>query len=147
MTLQVGGAINLASRQLSRQDITGADTLPLFALNLDQVAVYAGQTVGLHRQSEIIDTWIRLFDYANSIGLILQNGIGVATSFYLIVDIDTLGEINYRVSAVVDDILANDVAIGIQATVNAEFKEGVIPINTAFEQIRQFALENFFKAA
>jgi hypothetical protein len=132
-------AIITPGRQL--QSITTSGIVD--AVDDNGIAVYAGATVATYRQVEIVNAWKFLWNGVRDRN-ILQQFAGV---IYSGVDVEHIDENSRSTSATFGDFGDNDIFIGIGQLVVAEMLDYTVILETIFEQLRDTALEDTFKAA
>jgi hypothetical protein len=132
-------AIITPGRQV--QTVTTSGTVD--AVDDNGIAVYAGATVADYRQIEIINAWRFLWNGVRDRN-IMQQFAGV---IYSGVDVEHIDENARTTSATFGDFGDNDIFIGIGQLVVAEFLDYTVILETAFQQLRDTALEDTYKAA
>jgi len=140
MTIEVTGEI-VTRRELNRSTIVVSATNIEVAAN--NISIYAGATVDLARQVEIVNAWRWLWNGIRDRRLMQTFG-GVIYSGCDIEHIDENARLTSGVFATFGD---NDVFIGVGQLVVAEWLEAVNPIETGFRLLREQALELNLKAA
>lgn len=136
MTVKVQGLM-LPGRQLSTVTVSGT----IDEVESSSIAIYSGATVPVYRQLEVYNAWKRAWDGAKDRN-IMQQFAGVWYSGYPIDKIDESARIT---SATFADFGDNDVFIGMGQLVVAEFLDYVNIIDAAYGDIRDAALEQYFK--
>ena len=136
MTVKVQGLM-LPGRQLSTVTVSGT----IDEVESSSIAIYSGATVPVYRQLEVYNAWKRAWDGAKDRN-IMQQFAGVWYSGYPIDKIDESARIT---SATFLDFGDNDVFIGMGQLVVAEFLDYVNIIDAAYGDIRDAALEQYFK--
>jgi hypothetical protein len=137
MTLKVQGIIT-PGRQL--QSITSSGVID--AVDDNGIAVYQGATVADYRQVDIINAWRMLWNGIRDRD-IMQQFAGVV---YSGVDVEHIDKNSRITSATFGDFGDNDIFIGIGQLVVAEFFDYTVIIETVFQQLRDTALEDTYKA-
>jgi hypothetical protein len=121
---------------------TGAD------VTANQIAIYTGDDVPLYRQLEILNGWEWLYQGILERNLLdLDTGSAFPGAILLTgCNIDQLmSEVNRRTSSIFADFLADDVFIGLGTAVTTS--GDLETLFSAFDRLRQFALEETLKAA
>ena len=109
----------------------------------DRVAVYALANVPLHRQLEIVDAWYWLWNGVRDRNLLDSQFAG--SKVYSGAPIDDLTIPGRKTASVISFFTADDVVIGLGASVTGAFKGAVVPLESAFEKLREISLERYFK--
>jgi hypothetical protein len=138
MTVKVQGLL-LPDRQIDTVTVSG--TIDAVAANA--IAIYSGATIPTYRQLEVFNAWKRAWEGARDRN-IMQQFAGVWYSGY---DIDHIDENSRITSATFGDFGDNDVFIGMDQLVVAEYHDAVTMIDTGYEVLRSTALEQYFKVA
>ena len=111
----------------------------------NEVAVYFGSAVSVHRQVEILGAWEMLWNGVRDRNLLDNQFFG--NTLYSGVSIDSITEANRRTASSVASFNADDVMIGIDDTVSAALRGATVMYESAFEVLREKALEDYLKAA
>ena len=135
--IKIAGVI-LPNREL------GAITLTTAVLEVvdNNIALFVGDTVPKHRSVEIVEAWRWLWNGVRDRNILKTFG----GRTYSGSDINHLDEPDRRTSSDLIDFLDNDVFIGIGDQVAIQVGDAsIVYLETAFTQLRNFALENVFK--
>ena len=127
----------------SIKNIGFTETLREVAAN--EVAIYFGASVSPHRQVEIMGAWAMLWNGIRDRNLLDNQFFGAVV--YSGVSIDSITEANRRTESSVASFNADDVMIGIDDTVTAALRGATVMYESAFESLRDNALQLYLKAA
>jgi hypothetical protein len=113
------------------------------------IAIYAGDTVNLSRQVEIITGWSFLYNGIRDRNLINQGAPGTfyGIAIYTGTDVDKKGEFDRRTESVVASFTANDIILAIGGDVSVGFHGATMHLESAFEQLIQHTMTEMLKAA
>ena len=143
MTLMATGEV-VSNRQLNKLDVVLTEII--IEVPTNNIAIYAGSAVALYRQLEMVTGWQFLWNGVRDRNLMDVQFNGLI--LYSGTNIDKKGENDRRTASEVISFDDNDVLIGIGAGATGEFSGAVLPLDSAFEQLIQFARESvLLKAA
>ena len=142
MTLMATGEV-VSNRQLKKTDVVITEVITEVPAN--NIAIYAGSEVALYRQLEMVTGWQFLWNGVRDRNLMDVQFNGFV--LYSGTDIDKKGENDRRTESVVVSFTNNDVIIGIGLGATGEFSGAVLPLDSAFEQLIQFARESILLKA
>jgi len=109
----------------------------------NNIAIYTGATVSLHRQLEIFNAWWQLW-YGIRDRNIMQQFAGIV---YSGMDIDHIGEGPRRTDSVLANFTDDDIIIGMGAGVCIDFHDAVETINSGYDRLINTVLETTFKVS
>ena len=109
----------------------------------DRVAIYALANVPLYRQVEIVNAWQWLWNGVKDRNLLDVQFAG--STLYSGASVDNITASNRRTESTIASFDPEDIAIGMGATVTGLFKGAVVPLASAFEQLREAAMQGYFK--
>jgi hypothetical protein len=135
--IKIAGVI-LPNREL------GAITLTTAVLEVvdENICLFVGDTVPKYRALEIVEAWRWLWNGVRDRNILKTFG----GRTYSGAAIDNLDEFNRRTSSDLADFNDDDVFIGIGDQVAIQVGDAsIVYLETAFTQLRQYALENVFK--
>ena len=135
--IKIAGVI-LPNREL------GAITLTTSVLEVvdNNIALYVGDTVPKYRSVEIVEAWRWLWNGVRDRNILKTFG----GRTYSGSSINYLDEPDRRTSSDLADFNDDDVFIGIGDQVAIQVGDAsIVYLETAFTQLRQYALENVFK--
>ena len=142
MPLMVHGQMLLTpNRELDLSSLV-VTTTPI-QVPANRVAVYALANVPMHRQLEIVDAWYWLWNGIRDRNLLDKQFAGSAC--YSGAPIDNLTIPGRKTASDVSFFGADDVVVGLGAGVTGSFKGALVPLESAFEKLREIALERYFK--
>lgn len=143
MTLMVTGEV-VSNRVLNKLNVTVSEVIVEVPAN--NIAIYAGDTVALYRQLEMVTGWNFLWNGIRDRALMDVQFDG--SVLYTGTDIDKKGEFDRRTESVVASFTDNDIIVGIGLGATGEFHGAVLPLDSALEQLIQVAREsNLLRAA
>lgn len=111
------------------------------AVGADQISLYIGDDVPVRRQNEIFNGWKWLFDGVKSRNLLDDQFNGAI--LYTASDVDIMTINDRRTSTELTPYTDTDVIIAIGSNITA--LNDTVTLDTAFKELRDFALENQFK--
>ena len=111
----------------------------------NEISIYALDTVPLHRQLEIFNAWIWLWNGIRDRALL--DGPFTGNILYSGSSILQLTEPDRRTSSVIASFNDDDVVVGLGSGVTTQILSAVTPLETGFLRLRNAALEQFLKAA
>ena len=142
MTLMATGEV-VSNRQLDKRSVVLTEVIAEVPAN--NIAIYAGSAVALYRQLEMVTGWQFLWNGVRDRNLMDVQFNG--SVLYSGTDIDKKGENDRRTESVVASFTNDDVIIGIGLGATGEFGGAVLPLDSAFEQLIQFARESILLKA
>ena len=121
----------------------------IVAVPVNNIAVYAGDTVNLARQVEIITGWKFLYNGIRDRNLINQGAPGTfyGLPIYSGTDIDSKGEFDRRTESLVASFTANDIIIAIGGNVSVAFHGATLHLEAALTRLIEEAHHQSLKAA
>ena len=142
MTLMVTGEV-VANRVLNKVSVVVTEIIVEVPAN--NIAIYAGSTVALRRQVEMVTGWNFLWNGIRDRNLMDVQFAG--SVLYSGTDIDKKGENDRRTESVVASFSNNDIIVGVGLGATGEFKGAVLPLDSALEQLIQVARESLLLKA
>ncbi len=142
MTLMVTGDV-VSDRVLNKHTVVVTETI--IAVPTNNMALYAGATVGLWRQLEMVTGWNFLWNGIRDRALMDVQFNGFI--LYSGTDIDKKGEFDRRTASDVISFTDNDIIVGVGAGASGEYAGAVLPLDSALEQLIQAAREHILLKA
>ena len=142
MTLMATGEV-VSNRQLNKLDVVLTEVI--LEVPANNIAIYAGSAVALYRQLEMVTGWQFLWNRVRDLNELAESSGSIV---YSGTDISKKGHNDHRFGALIAGFTNDDIIVGIGSGASAEFHDAVIPLDSAFEQLIQFARESvLLKAA
>ena len=142
MPLMVTGEV-VSNRVLNKLDVVVTEVI--IEVPANNIAIYAGSTVALRRQLEMVTGWNFLWN-----GIRDRNLMDVQFNGFILysgTDINKKGENDRRTASDVVSFTDNDIIVGLGAGATGEFHGAVLPLDSAFEQLIQVAKESIILKA
>lgn len=145
MPFMIHAEVDVAADQMQLLPATITVTETPIEVPVARIALYALSGVELHRQLEIFTGWEFLWNGIRDRNLLDSAYVG--SLLYTYTDINKKGEADRRTSSLLVDLATTDIAVALGSSVTARASGAVLPLETAFDQLRGFAKSEYFVAA
>ena len=131
-------------RQLIPSTITVVDGIAT-EVAADRIALYALDNVPTYRQLEIFTGWGFLYNGIRDRNLLDSQFAG--SVLYSATNINKKGENDRRTASLLTSLTADDIVVGLGATVTGNIGGAINSLQSAFEKLAEAAKDRFFVAA